>query len=118
MKTEVVAVFIKENDKFLIAQKKDKWEFPGGKIKKSEKKEEALKRELKEELGIEIEVKDFLFKYESEKFIFYFYSAKIIKGEFFLKEHKSIKWVSFDEAKNLNFYEPDEKFLSSMASIK
>lgn len=118
MKIEVVAAFIKKDDKFLIAKRKDKWEFPGGKVKGGEKREDALARELEEELNIRIKVNSLLFKCEEKNFIFYFYDAEILKGNLKLKEHKMIKWINFKEAKKFKFYEPDEKFLSSMASFK
>ena len=63
----VTAGIIKKNDKFLIAQRKEdssvgpgKWEFPGGKIEFWENPKQCLKREIKEELNIEIKVEDFL----------------------------------------------------------
>lgn len=118
MKIEVVAGFIQKKDKFLIAKKKDLWELPGGKVKKGEEKKEALKREIKEELEIEIEPGALLFVYENERHIFYFFSSKIIKGKISLKEHKSFNWISLKDLKKFKFYEPDEKFLSSMAYFK
>jgi len=118
MKTEVVAAFIKKDNKFLIAKKEDKWEFPGGKVKEGEKREDALVRELKEELNLKIKVNSFLFKYEKDNFIFYFYSVEIEEGDLILKEHKMVKWISFKDLKKFKFYEPDEKFLYSMASFK
>ncbi len=118
MKVEVVAAFVKKDDKFLIAKRKDKWEFPGGKVKESERKENALVRELEEELNIRIKVNSLLFKYEKENFVFYFYDVEILDGDLILKEHKMVKWINFQKAKKFKFYEPDEKFLSSMASFK
>jgi 8-oxo-dGTP diphosphatase len=64
---EVVAAIIKMKDKYLCCQRKknklsylsEKYEFPGGKIEKNETKEEALKREIKEELGLKINIEKF-----------------------------------------------------------
>ena len=72
---EVVAAIIKKDNKIFVTQRgygefKDKWEFPGGKIELNETKEEALKREIKEELEASIIIDDFIgtIKYEYEKF--------------------------------------------------
>lgn len=117
-KIKVVAAFISEGEKFLITKKDDLWEFPGGKVKEKESLKEALKREIKEELGVDIEVLKQIFLYEKEGHIFYFFLSKIKKGKIILKEHGDFKWIRFEEAKKFKFYEPDEKFLSSMAYFK
>lgn len=117
-KIEVVASFLERNKKFLIVKKDDLWEFPGGKVKEGEDLKEALEREIKEELGVEIEVGKILFIYEMENYIFYFFSSKIKKGKLSLKEHKDLKWIKLNQRDNFKFYEPDEKFLSSMAYFK
>ena len=64
-KLEVVAAIIKENKKYFATQRgygeyKGWWEFPGGKIENGESKEEALKREIREELATEIEIDRFI----------------------------------------------------------
>lgn len=64
-KLEVVAAIIKENEKYFATQRgygeyKGWWEFPGGKIENGESKEEALKREIREELATEIEIDRFI----------------------------------------------------------
>ena len=62
---EVVAAIIKKDNKIFVTQRgygefKDKWEFPGGKIEPNETKEEALKREIKEELKASIIIDEFI----------------------------------------------------------
>ena len=62
---EVVAAIIRHDDTFLATQRgygefKDGWEFPGGKIEPGEEPKEALKREIKEELAVDIEIQNFL----------------------------------------------------------
>lgn len=117
-KIEVVASFIKKGRKFLIVKKEDRWEFPGGKVKEGEKLKEALRREIREELEVEIEVGKLLFKYERENYIFYFFKSRIREGIVSLKEHKGQEWIELKEINKFKFYEPDEKFLSAMASFK
>lgn len=117
-KIEVVASFIKKNDRFLIAKKGNFWEFPGGKVKEGEDLRNGLIREIREELDVEIEVLNLLFSYENEDYIFYFFESRIKRGRIFLKEHKTFKWISFKDIKKYKFYKPDEKFLSSMAYIE
>ena len=62
----VVAAILEKEDKILIAKKKEGkplagfWEFPGGKVENGETLEKALIRELKEEMDIEIEIKDYV----------------------------------------------------------
>ena len=70
---EVVAAIIKKDNKIFVTQRgygefKDKWEFPGGKIELNETKEEALKREIKEELKASIIIDEFIgtIQYEYE----------------------------------------------------
>ena len=69
---EVVAAIIFDKDKIFATQRgygefKDWWEFPGGKIEKNEEKQDALKREIKEELDVDIGIEDFHKQNEIEK---------------------------------------------------
>ena len=73
---EVCAAVIIKNKKILLTQRgygeyKDKREFPGGKIEKDESKEEAIKREIREELDASIKVDNFLCKVEYDYTTFY-----------------------------------------------
>lgn len=107
MKTvEVVAAIIEQNGKVLATQRgygdyKDGWEFPGGKIEPGESKEEAIIREIKEELATEIEVIDFLNKVEHDYPTFhltmYSFRCRIVKGDVKLLEHEDAKWLSKEE---------------------
>ena len=69
---DVAAALMKENDKFLLCQRKkgDRygllWEFPGGVIEERESPQEAIKREIKEELGVEIEVNNLVREFFDE----------------------------------------------------
>ena len=104
MKTiRVVAAIIIDNDKVFATQRgygefKDGWEFPGGKIDEGETAEEALVREIKEELDTEIEVINLLdtVKYDYPNFHLSMdcFICKVKSGELVLKEHEAAKWLT------------------------
>ena len=103
MKTiNVVAAIIIKDNKVLATQRgygefKGGWEFPGGKIEEGESPEEALIREIKEELELNIEVNQLLeiIEYDYPKFHLSMkcYLCSIIKGSIVLNEHQDAKWL-------------------------
>lgn len=102
-KIEVVAAVIIENGKVFATQRgygdfKDGWEFPGGKMEVGETKEQALERELREELEIKVEVGKLLktIKYSYPKFdlTMHCFLTKIIEGTPNLLEHEAAQWVN------------------------
>ncbi len=106
---EVAVAIIRRENHFLLAKRpKDKafagkWEFPGGKIESPESPEECLVREIHEELGVPIVIREPLtvwdYEYpDSRKFRFYGYLCEIPDGEPQSLWHEEILWV---EAKNL-----------------
>ena len=107
MKTiRVVAAIILDDDKVFATQRgygefKDGWEFPGGKIDKGETPEEALVREIKEELDTEIEVINLLDTIEYDYPNFHLsmdcFICKIRSGTLVLKEHEAAKWLTKEE---------------------
>ena len=114
----VVAAVIKdENEKILITQRNLKkaqgglWEFPGGKIEPNETRENAIVREIKEELDIDIEVKSYLsekvFNYPEKDINLIALECKKINGEIRLLEHEDYKWVSKNELDNFEFAPAD-----------
>lgn len=117
MKTvNVVAAIIKDNDKIFATQRgygdlKGGWEFPGGKVENHETLQEALKREIKEELDVEIEVDDFLTKIEYDYPTFHLsmdcFFARIINGKLKLKEHSNAKWLASDELDSVDWLPAD-----------
>ena len=113
---EVVAAIIKKADKIFVTQRgygefKDKWEFPGGKIELNETKEEALKREIKEELKASIIIDEFIgaIQYEYEKFnlIMHNFLCRLENNEFTLLEHEAAKFVSINELDKIDFLPAD-----------
>ena len=121
-KFDVVAAIISKDDKFFIAQRnKNKhmglsWEFPGGKVEEGESFQMALKREIKEELNIEIDVKDKLGEeiYQDEKINvkLHYFICSILQGKICLNEHEDSAWISKDEFLNYDFAEGDRDIIS------
>lgn len=107
MKTiNVVAAIIKNNNKILIAKRgygefKGMYEFPGGKIELHEKPEDALKREILEELKVHIEVDEFFYHvhYEYPDFILEMdcFICHLIDQHITLLEHMDYKWIAPNE---------------------
>ena len=106
MKTvRVVAAIIIENGKVFATQRgygefKDGWEFPGGKIEPGETPEEAIVREIKEELDTEVEVIELLDTVEYDYPNFHLsmgcFICKIKSWDLVLKEHEAAKWLTKD----------------------
>lgn len=102
---EVVAAVIEnENGEILIAKRNlnkhqgGHWEFPGGKVEKSETNENAIIREIKEELNIDIEVKKYIgcktHIYPEKKVEISLFRCVWRSGEFKLLEHEDYAWVT------------------------
>ena len=122
--TNVVAAIIKKNNYFLIAQRNRKkhmglkWEFPGGKVNKYETFEQALKREIKEELNISINIHKKIAqeKYKDEKidiFLHYYLCSKK-NGVIKLNEHENIAWIEKKDFTKYDFAEGDGNILPSL----
>ena len=113
----VVAGAIIKDGKVFAAQRgnhgetKFKWEFPGGKIEPGETPEEALARELKEELKINVKVHEIITKvvdeYETQVLHIDTYRCTLISGEPTLTEHLAMAWSNKDELDKLNFSKAD-----------
>ena len=90
---------------------KDGWEFPGGKIEDGEKPEEALVREIKEELDTEISVDGYLVTVEYDYPEFHLsmdcFLCSIVKGELTLLEHEASRWLSIDEMDGVDWLPAD-----------
>lgn len=124
MKTiEVVAAVIKNENKIFATQRgygefKDGWEFPGGKIETGETPEEALIREIKEELNTEIKVGRLLdtVEYDYPKFhlTMHCYLCTIKSGKLELKEHEAAKWLTEDTLDSVEWLPADLGLIEKM----
>ena len=113
----VVGAVIVENGKILCAQRGPakslplKWEFPGGKIEEGESPQEALRREIEEEMHCKIEIGDQIehtvYEYDFGIVHLTTFYCKLTEGKPVLTEHKSIKWLSPDELKSLDWAPAD-----------
>ena len=123
MKTvNVVAAVIRCGDKIFATQRgygemKGGWEFPGGKVEDGEKPEEALKREIREELNTEIQVYDMIDTIECDYPAFHLimrcYWCKIVSGSLELLEHEAAMWLKRDELHSVPWLPADLKLLAS-----
>lgn len=107
MKTiEVVAAIIRRGDSVFATQRgygewKDYWEFPGGKVEAGESPEDALRREIREELETEIGVGHLIDTVEYDYPAFHLsmrcYACSIVSGNLHLVEHESARWLPADD---------------------
>lgn len=125
MKTiKVVAAIITKDNKIFATQRgygdfKDGWEFPGGKVEPGEKPEEAIVREIKEELGADIRVTGFLTTVEHDYPQFHLsmdcFWAELKEGtEMTLLEHEAAKWLAKDELNSVDWLPADVKVVSAI----
>lgn len=113
---KVVAAIIQKENKILATKRGygefiNMWEFPGGKIESGETKEQALVREIKEELNIEINVDKFAIDIEYQYPNFYLFMScfmcSIKEGSIELLEHNDGKWSTKEELNTLNWLPAD-----------
>jgi 8-oxo-dGTP diphosphatase len=115
----VTAGVIIQNNKILCVQRNEnkydyiskKWEFPGGKVEKAEQPEDTIKREILEELNLNIEVKTFLIQvnhqYPDFKLKMDAFSCEIREGSLKLNEHIDFKWLEIKELHLLDWAAAD-----------
>ncbi|SFW31853.1 8-oxo-dGTP diphosphatase [Prevotellaceae bacterium HUN156] len=113
---EVVAAIIRKGGNILATQRgygdfKDWWEFPGGKMETGETPEEALKREIQEELSTEISVDEFLCTVEYDYPAFHLkmhcYLCSLLTEALHLNEHEAAKWLRKDELNSVRWLPAD-----------
>ena len=124
MKTiEVVAAVIRKDDKIFATQRgygewKDWWEFPGGKMEPGETPEEALRREIREELSTDISVDEFLctVEYDYPKFhlVMHCYKCSLMTDSLHLNEHEAAKWLGREELTSVKWLPADVEVIEGL----
>ena len=127
-KIEVVAAIIQEGGKTLCVQRgpakfdyiDHKWEFPGGKIESGETNEQAIVREIKEELGLELKELNFFMTvdhpYPDFQLIMHSYICPSSSREITLTEHVDFKWIDGDELRELDWAAADIPIVDMLLS--
>jgi len=121
---EVVAAIIRDaEDHIFVTQRgygewKDWWEFPGGKIEPEESSEEALKREIQEELSTVISVDEFFctIEYDYPKFhlTMHCYLCSLLTDALHLNEHEAAKWLSIEELDSVQWLPADKEIIEKL----
>ena len=113
---KVVAAIIAQEGRIFATQRgygefKDGWEFPGGKIESGETPQQALIREIKEELDTDIAVGDYLTTIEYDYPAFHLsmqcFWCRIVDGTLVLKEHEAARWLDVDHIDSVDWLPAD-----------
>jgi 8-oxo-dGTP diphosphatase len=125
---EVVAAIIHDAEGQILATQrgygdwKDYWEFPGGKIEPGESVEEALQREIWEELETHLEIEKFFqtIEWDYPKFhlTMHCYLCHIERGNLTLKEHEAAKWLSKEDLDSVQWLPADKEIIEKLQTIK
>lgn len=120
----VVAAIIQKDSKIFATQRgygdfKDGWEFPGGKVEPGESPEDAIVREIKEELQADIRVKGFLTTVEHDYPKFHLsmdcFWAELVEGSAMtLLEHEAAKWLDIDNIDSVDWLPADVKVVEAI----
>lgn len=123
----VVTGLLRKNSKVLVGQRPNgsslagQWEFPGGKIERLESPEQALARELQEELGIEADIGGLKYasthSYGDTGIIILFFEVLFWRGETKAVHHTELRWVEPSELKNLQIPDANKKILDHLINI-
>ncbi|TYR36149.1 (deoxy)nucleoside triphosphate pyrophosphohydrolase [Sphingobacterium phlebotomi] len=123
----VTCAIIEHENKILICQRSErmklplKWEFPGGKVESGESKEDCLKREIWEELGLEIEVGVALtaveHRYSELSLCLYPFLCKPTGGSLAIAEHAQAIWVDKSELQNYDWAEADVPIVNEIMQL-
>lgn len=121
---EVVAAIIRDDEGRIFATQrgygnmKDGWEFPGGKMEKGETPEQALRREIKEELDTLIVVENLLttveWDYPDFHLTMHCYWCRVESGELTLKEHEAARWLTLDQLDTVDWLPADREVVAKL----
>lgn len=122
----VVAAVIRKDDKIFATQRgygefKDGWEFPGGKIEDGESPEQALAREIKEELDTDINVGELIDTIEYDYPNFHLsmdcFWCEIVRGALELKEHEAARWLSKEKLYSVDWLPADVGLIERIKEV-
>ena len=120
---EVVAAIIQCDGAYFATQRghgefEGMWEFPGGKIEPGESREVALKREIQEELGVDITIEELLctteYDYPSFHLTMHCYLCSIETGEVELREHMSAQWLTVELLDSVEWLPADKEVIDKL----
>ena len=120
----VAGIIRNDSNRILCCQRRNKgelaykWEFPGGKVEENETNQEALRRELQEELDIESVIGDFVMtvkhEYNTFNLIMHVYDVESYHGEIILIEHLDMKWLVKEDLHILDWAEADVPIIEKL----
>lgn len=120
---EVVAAIIYKDGAYFTTQRgygefEGMWEFPGGKIEPGESSEDALKREIQEELGVDIVIEDLIctteYDYPSFHLTMHCYLCSVASDEIELREHKSALWLTAEKLDSVEWLPADKEVVDKL----
>ena len=120
----VVAAVIEAEGRYLVTQRRENavlpnlWEFPGGRVEDGESDEDALRREIRERLDVDVNVGEMI-SYVSHPYAnytvdLYLYVCRLESGELATRAVQAYRWVSSDEFETLSFTPADEASMSKL----
>ena len=124
---EVVAAVLFDNQGRIFATQrgygewKDWWEFPGGKIEPGETPQQALCREIREELDTEIEVGELLrtidYDYPAFHLTMHCFKCRLANGHLTLLEHEAAKWLTPADLQSVRWLPADEEIIQDLSNM-
>ena len=122
-KIEVVAAILQRDGAYFATQRgygefEGMWEFPGGKIEPGESRKVALRREIQEELGIDIIIENLLctteYDYPSFHLTMHCYLCSVASGDIELREHKSARWLTAETLDSVEWLPADKDVIDKL----
>ena len=122
----VAAVIFDEQGRIFATQRgygewKDWWEFPGGKIEPGETPQQALCREIREELDAVIEVGELLrtidYDYPTFHLTMHCFKCRLVNGHLTLLEHEAAKWLKPSDLQSVRWLPADEEIIQDLSNM-